>query len=315
MGLMNELPLPLPRSQAGPNPQHLLVTIFGDYWSGNSVPIPSAGLVRMLGELGISAASARSAVLRLRSRGVLIATKSGRNTLYRLSESVERVGYRNFSNQFSFASEKLSNWDGRWRVVCFTISEERRQVRSALRSTLRSHGFAAVQDGVWFSAYQFTPALLSALEEFQEPSVIALDADLAYPSALGSRVQSAQSDLSGLGEAYRSFLDTYTPMLDAARSSTVSPAEAFITRTTMMDEWRGLYRRDPRMPMQLLPEDWPLEHAGRVFTELYDRLGPIAELRARDLLAEFDLEADALPRVYDSRSARTRSAEPTRAKI
>lgn len=295
----------LPRSQAGPNPQHLLITLLGDFWSGNPVPVPSAALVRMLGEFGISPASARSAVLRLTSRGVLAASKAGRNTLYRLSDEVERVGHRNSPNLFEFADDRLEDWDGRWRLVCFTIPEERRQTRSSLRSTLRSHGFAAIQEGVWLSGHPFDPAFLRQLEEFDEPSITAFEADLVLPARLTGRLP-AHPDTEGLATAYRSFIERYEPVLDALRRSSVSPVEAFVHRVRMADEWRGLYRRDPRMPHQLLPADWPLVPAGRLYVELYDGLGALAEMRARDLLRDFGLPEGSAPKVYRSADARAR---------
>ncbi|GFJ95065.1 hypothetical protein [Phytohabitans rumicis] len=47
----------LPRMQAGGSPQHLLLTLLGDYWYGQRAPLPSAALVALLG----SSASPRSA--------------------------------------------------------------------------------------------------------------------------------------------------------------------------------------------------------------------------------------------------------------
>ena len=54
--------LTMPRSQAGGQPQHLLVTLLGDYWFGQREQLPSAGLVDLLAEFGISAAGARAAL-------------------------------------------------------------------------------------------------------------------------------------------------------------------------------------------------------------------------------------------------------------
>lgn len=297
---------PLPRAQAGPNPQHLLVTIFGDFWSGHPAPIPSAALVQVLGEFGISTASARSAILRLASRGVLMASKSGRNTLYRLSESIEDFGHRNAPEVFAFAEESLSEWDGHWRVVCFTIPPDRRQARSAVRSTLRSHGYAPIQDGVWISARPVSETLLKALGDFDEPSLAVFEADLLYPDQLAARLRDAVAATSELADDYEDFVRRYEPVLERARAAEISPAEALVLRVELMDEWRGVYRRDPRMPQALLPQGWPLVVAGRVFVELYDRLTPLAQLRMESLLEEFALPDSARPHAFDSREVLAR---------
>jgi len=258
--------------------------------------------VRVLGEFGISQASARSAILRLASRGVLDATKSGRNTLYRLSEPIETAGHRNAPQVFAFAHESIADWDGRWRVVCFSIPEERRQSRSVIRSTLRSHGYAPIQDGVWVSARPASEALIAMLKDLGEPSLVVFEGDLLHPERLSHRLQDSVPATVELAADYESFIDRFTPVLERARQSQVTPAEALVLRVEMMDQWRGIYRRDPRMPRVLLPEDWPLARAGDVFIELYDRLRPLAQLRIEDLLADFALSSGARPESFDSQS-------------
>jgi phenylacetic acid degradation operon negative regulatory protein len=54
------------------------------------------------------------------------------------------------------------------------------------------------------------------------------------------------------------------------------------------------------MPAELLPPDWPRSHAQRIFVQIYDRLGPLAELRFREVLARTDPELAALARHHDS---------------
>src|SRR5690349_22584660 len=81
----------LPRAQTGAQPQHLIVTLFGDYWLERPEHLPSAGLVALAGEFGVSATSARAALSRLARRGLLTSSKSGRNTFYGLTGRAGRV--------------------------------------------------------------------------------------------------------------------------------------------------------------------------------------------------------------------------------
>src|SRR6266498_3141732 len=76
----------LPRSQTGPNPQRLLLTLLGDYWFPRREPLPSRGLVALLAEFGSTAASSRAALSRLAQRGLLVSSKDGRHTFYGLSD-------------------------------------------------------------------------------------------------------------------------------------------------------------------------------------------------------------------------------------
>ncbi|HEY3240474.1 MAG TPA: hypothetical protein VGL92_12965, partial [Acidimicrobiia bacterium] len=53
------------------SPRHLLLTLLGDYWFGRTEHLPSAALVRLLEEFGVSATAARTALSRLARRGLL----------------------------------------------------------------------------------------------------------------------------------------------------------------------------------------------------------------------------------------------------
>ena len=75
----------LPRSQSGANPQHVMAALLGDYWLDRDEHLPSASLVDLVCDFGVTTASARAALSRLLRRGTLDARKIGRNTFYRLS--------------------------------------------------------------------------------------------------------------------------------------------------------------------------------------------------------------------------------------
>ena len=60
----------MPRFQVGFPPQHLLLALLGDYWSGRSEPLPSAALVDLLAEFDVNPSGARAALSRLSIRGL-----------------------------------------------------------------------------------------------------------------------------------------------------------------------------------------------------------------------------------------------------
>ena len=138
----------MPRSRVGAQPQHLLITLLADYWFGRDDQLPSAGLVDLLGEFGISAASARAALGRRSRRGLLRSSKSGRRTFYGLTPLAVRVLKDGLGRILSFGTEPAEPWDGTWLVVAFSVPEERRDARHVLRSRLCWQGFAPLYDGV-----------------------------------------------------------------------------------------------------------------------------------------------------------------------
>src|SRR4051812_22132248 len=77
-------PVRLPRRQAGSSPQGLAVTLLADYTLRNRAPLPSAAIVALLAESGVSHPGARAAISRLARRGVIEGSRQGRHSSYRL---------------------------------------------------------------------------------------------------------------------------------------------------------------------------------------------------------------------------------------
>jgi phenylacetic acid degradation operon negative regulatory protein len=142
--------LNLPRVQTGANPQHLIVTLLGDYWSGRKEHLPSAALVALTNEFDITSTSARAALSRLARRGLLDSTKDGRRTFYGLTPSAEQVLDEGFRRIVTFGLDE-GPWDESWVVVIFSVPENQRDVRHVLRTRLRWLGFAPLYDGSWVS--------------------------------------------------------------------------------------------------------------------------------------------------------------------
>lgn len=76
-----------------------------------------------------------------------------------------------------------------------------------------------------------------------------------------------------LGEvagAYRDFVEAFRPVARAMRSGADADAEqCFIARTLLMHEFRRVQLRDPLLPRQLLPAEWPGDTARALCREIY----------------------------------------------
>src|ERR1700727_3865812 len=83
-----------PWTSPGPvaqRPPRLLLTLLGDYWWQRTEPLPSAAIVGLLAEFGVSDSAARAALSRLTRNGVLVTSRSGRREVGRLSPRAPRV--------------------------------------------------------------------------------------------------------------------------------------------------------------------------------------------------------------------------------
>src|SRR6266700_2123144 len=72
-------------------PPRLLLTLLGDYWWQQNAHLPSAALVALLAEFGVSDTAARAALSRLVRHGLLVMSKQGRQTFYRLREAASQL--------------------------------------------------------------------------------------------------------------------------------------------------------------------------------------------------------------------------------
>lgn len=289
----------VPRPQAGPQPQRLLLTILADYWLEQDSPLPSAALVELLGEFDVSPSSARTALSRLSRRGLLAPARSGRNTAYGLSEEGQSILRSGAPLMLGFGRDD-HEWDGTWLFFAFSIPEERRNIRPILRKKLRWVGFAPMYDGLWVSPYAATA------------QVAAIAAELAIDSCAIIKGTSVDNDprffnpirawdLESVRQRYNDFIEVYTLLRNRVRSGTVGPTEALVTRTRIVDAWRDFPELDPHLPARLLPADWPRHRARDLFVEMYDTLGPLAAIRVRQVIAMFapDLALSVTPHASD----------------
>jgi phenylacetic acid degradation operon negative regulatory protein len=281
----------MPRSQAGTTPQHLLVTLLGDYWFGRTEQLPSAALVDLLAEFDITQPSARIALNRLTKRGLLVTSKRGRNTYYGPSEwAIPRVR-ETLKRIVAFGAREAKPWDGAWTIVAFSVPETQRQRRHSIRTTLRWLGFAALYDGLWCSPWDERDAAVVMLSDLGVHSATVMRTEIDHRSS----VQAMSSwDLEVAKESYLGFERVFSPMLEDVRREALTASQALVARTEVMDHWRTFLGIEPDLPAELLPDDWPRAQMRELFLELYDNLAPLAKARCQQIIAKHSPELAAL---------------------
>ncbi|GAA4712500.1 PaaX family transcriptional regulator [Phytohabitans rumicis] len=288
----------LPRMQAGGSPQHLLLTLLGDYWYGQRAPLPSAALVALLGEFGITEVSARAALSRLARRGLLELSKAGRRTSYALSARAAEVLTEGSRHILSFGA-RGEEWAGRWTVAAFSVPEDRRDLRHTLRTRLGWWGFASLYDGLWVSPHERVAEVTAVLAELGVDTATVFTAEVADGSPVGGDPISAW-DLDALRAEYERLLEEYEPVQQRWRAGKVGTSEALIARTALMDDWRNFPNLDPELPAVLLPPRWPRTRARELFIDLYDGLARLSEQRVVQIVSEFEPSLAALVRSHGS---------------
>jgi phenylacetic acid degradation operon negative regulatory protein len=274
-------------------PPRLLLTLLGDYWWQRTEPLPSAAIVALLAEFGVSDSAARAALSRLTRNGLLVTSRHGRRTYVQLSVRAADVLDDGGRRIFSFG-RRPAPWDGMWSLVAFSIPEEHRAARDELRKALRWLGFAPLYDGLWVSPRDHAGEVIERLKDLGITTATAFRAT-ALPLPAGAMplgaapldIPSRAWDLSGLAGRYEEFTTFARQLRDQTVAGQVSVADALVARTRVMNEWRAFPAMDPDLPDELLPAAWPRATARELFIACYDLLGPLATRRVRQIIARY----------------------------
>lgn len=290
--------------QSAQTPRDLLLTILGLFGrdakdapsdqgpavSRGSLPLAIATIVALMSECGIDDASTRSAVSRLKRRGVVEPVQIGSAAAYALTAPLlavfdegDRRIFRAASTGGTTASADTVEHTGRWLLVVFSVPEAERRRRHVLRSRLSSLGFGTVAPGVWIAPGTVEHELRVVLDREGLGRFVTM---FRVDPALVSGVDDISRwwDLETLDAAYRTFVASQRPVLDGwrrRRSSPGGPACADYVRA--VSEWRRLPYLDPGLPTDALPRGWHGSEARRVFEALDARLAEAAHRHVDDL--------------------------------
>ncbi|WP_367127591.1 PaaX family transcriptional regulator C-terminal domain-containing protein [Saccharothrix sp. HUAS TT1] len=278
-------PVRLPRRQSGSSPQGLAVTLIADYTIRTRAWLPTAAIVALLGEFGVTTGAARTAVSRLARRGVLEGSRQGRSSSYRLTGPAIANLSAGGASIAAFATEP-DDWDGSWTVVVFTMPKEENTQRSSLRAQLRWRGYAPLYDGVWVSPHPMTEQAHAELVAATSGALTTFRArHLRFESDVARDPVEAW-DLAAIAREYRAFVARWDPLLPRLRAGGVTGAASVRARTEVMDTYRRFPTLDPRLPAGLLPPDWPRARAREVFLAVYDGLAEPAQDHVRAVTAQ-----------------------------
>jgi phenylacetic acid degradation operon negative regulatory protein len=263
-------------------PRALIVTIYGLYARDAGGWLSISALIRLMAELGADEPAVRSATSRLKQRGLLEPRRRDGAAGYGLTE--HGLAILAEGDLRIFQRPRASSSDG-WLLAVFSVPEDQRSRRHALRSRLAWLGFGSVAAGVWIA-----PAQLAA----ETRGVLVADGLAEYVSLFtadylafgGVRDQvSRWWDLDRLEQLYQAFIDSAAPLLTRWEGIHVGPGDdgqafadyvlgpgdhgqAFADYVRLLTAWRRLPFLDPGLPAELLPDGWHGARAAEVFARL-----------------------------------------------
>ncbi|MFI5496710.1 PaaX family transcriptional regulator C-terminal domain-containing protein [Actinoplanes sp. NPDC051859] len=261
-------------------PRALIVTTYGLYARDVGGWISVSALIQLMDRLKVDAPSVRSAISRLKRRGLLEARKVHGSAGYSLSEQAR--GILDEGDQRIFGRERAELADG-WLLAVFSVPESQRQQRHVLRSRLSWLGFGTVASGVWIAPRHLRQETREVLERYELSGFVDLfDADyLAFGDV--AELVGRWWDLDSLQRLYGEFVETFAPV---ANNWAGDDAQAFDDYVRALTAWRRLPFLDPGLPPELLPRDWNGVRAATLFHGLRERLTEPAHRFANSVIGD-----------------------------
>lgn len=241
----------------------VVVTMFGDMIVPRGGRVALAVLQEIAARIGIEPGALRTAMSRLAADGWVVREREGRNSFYRLAEGGRHA--------FDLATRRIyaggpPAWNGSWTVL---ISPS--EVRAADAEEAAALGFVRVSGRAFLRAE--TEGAAAVADSFPD-MLLVHGTGAEHPETILSFWPSGET-----AEAYRAFIGGFTPLAAAFdRGDPLAELDAVAARTLLIHDWRRIVLRDPGLPAELLPADWPGEEARALARKIYRALAGPSEV-------------------------------------
>ncbi|GAC1557534.1 MAG: phenylacetic acid degradation operon negative regulatory protein PaaX [Beijerinckiaceae bacterium] len=241
----------------------LIVSLFGDAIVPRGGRLALSSLLDIMRAFRMSETLVRTAMSRLVAEGLFERRKVGRNTFYALSASGRQA--------FAAAAKKIygapaAHWDGLFDLVLIDgANAERTQARAAWQE----RGFGTLTADLLLGLGAAGPSGKAA----------SLHLRAQAPDAGTARRLAARAwPLRDLAARYARFNDMFAEaQARLERGEPLGGLASLVVRVLLVHEYRRVVLRDPLLPADLLPEDWPGSAARDMCKAIYPAVAPGAD--------------------------------------
>jgi phenylacetic acid degradation operon negative regulatory protein len=243
--------------------------------------LAGVALTRLLGDLGIGAAAARQQLARMCRDGQLSASRRGRGVDYRLAGPFAATFHRLRSG----AAMTPPAWEGHFHAVLYHVPEAHRAYRDRLRRIAQLVGYGLMQQGVLIASQDLSGHIAAVLAE-APPGGQIQQATIALPTADAARIARSAWDLDDVAEGLRGHITALSAVSDV---STMPPATAETLRRLahLLNAPYVDVIRNPGLPIELLPADWPAPELAELMSQVRGRYVPSARQYVNAVIETF----------------------------
>ncbi|WP_217586286.1 phenylacetic acid degradation operon negative regulatory protein PaaX [Lentibacillus saliphilus] len=255
------------------NTRSMIFTLYGDYirHCGNVVWIGS--LIRLLQAFGHNEQAVRAAISRMNRQGWIQAKKVGNKSYYALTERgqarMEEASKRIYKTE-------APEWDGHWRMLVYTIPEEKRHLRDELRKELVWSGFGLLANSCWITPNPLEQEVNGLIKKYDIASYVSFFKATYEGMATSQELIDTCWNLDEINEHYATFIETYSQKYVIDKSSmkrgALTDEQCFVKCALLVHQYRKFLFVDPSLPRELLPDEWLGDSAATLFTDYYQLL-------------------------------------------
>jgi phenylacetic acid degradation operon negative regulatory protein len=252
----------------------LIFTLFGEYVLERGGTIWTSNLLHLIDVLGVGEQAVRSTLSRMTHKGWIAPQKQGRWSQYSLTSrgcDLLQRGKRRIFEQI------ITEWDGKWHMIVYSLPENKRHKRHALRTQLRWLGFGRLAPGTWISPHNPSTEIESMLAELEITTHVEHFAGEFLGTVTNKMLVRRCWDLDGLETQYREFIDNFMPQYQECQAQAneqqlLDPADCFVRLFWLTHEFQSFPLKDPNLPIALLPKDWIGFVARKLFEDYHEFL-------------------------------------------
>ena len=253
-------------------PRSLVFDLFGDHLRYRGGTARTQALVDLLQVFDVGEPTARIVLARMRKEGWFETRREGRQVVYTLADKAWQLLDEGRTRIFE---RTHPSWDGQWRMVIYAVPEQDRAERERLRRTLSWLGFGPLATATWMSPHERLDDVERALPDTSArlDLLTCRSRDRATDLDMVERCW----DLKGLGRDYQDFVIRLQALPARSVLARLPGREALRLRIELVSSYRHFPFRDPDLPVELLPEDWPGHRAHELFVAAHAALAEPAD--------------------------------------
>ena len=248
---------------------YFVYSAFSYYGGRHGGELPGSWFVRGLTALGRSEDAVRQTLYRMEQDGELIGRRARRTKFYRPSAYALAEIDAGTEKLFGRRAEP---WDGQWTCVHVGLRKPAMaKQRERVIALLAVEGFARVDANLFAHPRRAEGRLYEALPAASRSEVVILRS--VPGNAESTDALAALWKVTNLGRRYAK-LDAQLQRVEHTATRRMNDFEAFRLRFAVVFGFLGVAWDDPKLPQELLPQDWPGARARALAAHLYRMLQP-----------------------------------------